>query len=37
VRTALTEGLERFAQDDGSYLMHNHFRLLVAVTNGGPR
>ncbi len=37
VRTALTEGLEQFAQADGSYLMHNHFRLLVAVTGGAAR
>lgn len=33
VRAALTEGLERFAQTDGSYLMHNHFRLLIAVNS----
>jgi len=37
VRAALTEGLTRFAQADGSYLMHNHFRLLVAVTGGADR
>jgi SAM-dependent methyltransferase len=36
-RAALTEGLAAFAQPDGSYLMHNHFRLLVAVTGGAPR
>jgi SAM-dependent methyltransferase len=33
VRAALTDGLQRFAQRDGSYLMHNHFRLLVAVAD----
>jgi SAM-dependent methyltransferase len=37
VRAALTEGLEQFVQADGSYLMHNHFRLLVAVTGGAAR
>ncbi|HTU30050.1 MAG TPA: methyltransferase domain-containing protein [Solirubrobacteraceae bacterium] len=37
VRAALTEGLAPFAQADGSYLMHNHFRLLVAVTGGAAR
>ena len=30
VRPALVEGLAQFRQDDGSYLMHNHFRVLVA-------
>jgi hypothetical protein len=30
VRAALLDGLQRFAQDDGSFLMHNHFRLLAA-------
>jgi SAM-dependent methyltransferase len=30
VRAALAEGLVPFAQDDGSYLMHNHFRLVLA-------
>jgi SAM-dependent methyltransferase len=30
VRAALTDGLARFVQEDGSYLMHNHFRLLLA-------
>jgi SAM-dependent methyltransferase len=37
VCTALTEGLEQFTQADGSYLMHNHFRLLVAITGGASR
>jgi hypothetical protein len=37
VRAALTEGLRPFAQADGSYLMHNHFRLLVAVSGGPSR
>jgi SAM-dependent methyltransferase len=37
VRTALTEGLQQFAQPDGSYLMRNHFRLLIAATAGAPR
>ena len=36
-RSALTDGLEPFTQPDGSYLMHNHFRLLVAVTGGAAR
>jgi SAM-dependent methyltransferase len=35
VRTALTGGLERFRQSDGSFLMHNHFRLLVAERSPG--
>jgi SAM-dependent methyltransferase len=30
VRDALSPALARFRQDDGSILMHNHFRLLVA-------
>jgi SAM-dependent methyltransferase len=30
VRAAVTAGLERFRQGDGSYVMHNHFRLLMA-------
>ena len=30
VRAALTEGLQPFHRTDGSFLMHNHFRLLVA-------
>jgi SAM-dependent methyltransferase len=30
VRAALLDGLQQFAQDDGSFLMHNHFRLLAA-------
>ena len=30
VRDALVDGLRPFAQDDGSILMHNHFRLLCA-------
>ncbi len=30
VRAAVTDGLAPFRQADGSYVMHNHFRLLVA-------
>jgi SAM-dependent methyltransferase len=30
VRTAVTEGLQPFHRPDGSFVMHNHFRLLVA-------
>ncbi len=30
VRDALRDGVARFRQDDGSILMHNHFRVLVA-------
>lgn len=30
VRAGLIQGLARFRQDDGSFLMHNHFRLLLA-------
>ena len=37
MRAALTEGLAQFAQADGSYLMHNHFRLLVAVNGAAAR
>jgi|SRR5579875_2729572 len=36
-RAVLTDALARFARPDGSYVMHNHFRLLVAVTGGEPR
>lgn len=35
VQDALRAGLERFAQPDGSFLMHNHFRLVVAEAAGG--
>jgi hypothetical protein len=30
VRVAVIDGLAPFRQDDGSFLMHNHFRLVVA-------
>jgi SAM-dependent methyltransferase len=30
VRAAVTEGLQPFHRPDGSFVMHNHFRLLVA-------
>ena len=30
VRAAVAEGLTRFRQPDGAFLMHNHFRLVVA-------
>ena len=34
VRVALTEALAPFRQSDGGFLMHNHFRLLVAQRAG---
>ena len=34
VRAVLVEGLVPFAQNDGSFLMHNHFRLLIAGRTG---
>lgn len=37
VRVALSGGLERFRQADGSFLMHNHFRLLVAERSRAER
>jgi hypothetical protein len=30
VQAAVTEGLQPFHRPDGSFVMHNHFRLLVA-------
>lgn len=30
VRAAVTEALDPFRDDEGAYVMHNHFRLLVA-------
>jgi SAM-dependent methyltransferase len=34
VRAAVTEGLEPFRQDDGAFVMHNHFRLILAARAG---
>jgi SAM-dependent methyltransferase len=34
VRAAVTDGLGPFRQPDGSFVMHNHFRLLVAERSG---
>jgi SAM-dependent methyltransferase len=34
VRAAVTEGLAPFLDDHGAYVMHNHFRLLVAEKAG---
>jgi len=30
VRAAVTDGLAPFRRGDGAFVMHNHFRLLVA-------
>ena len=34
VRAALTAGLEPFGRADGGFVMHNHFRLLLAGAPG---